>query len=606
MTAQKDPLRIQAIARMMRRLAMRPVEVVLLVCLALLYAVFEGFGLSLLMPILDYVDEGAAALSSGGSGVVWTGLFKFVELLHLPVTLVTLLVLAFIPILLRQVVQYCNTWYTAIVQARAVTRLRSRGFGALVHGDLAFVAGQDHGHLVSWLTQQSTRAGLAILSFVKLISDAVLVVVYVALLVAIDVRLTAIAVVLLGLIAVVVRGNLQRSKALGKEATGLFNAAFALIDERVGALRLIKMRGQEDRETALVTDTVRAMEFTQVKVARLRAMLEVIIDPALMFGVFVIVWVGVERFGVTLASLGLFMFILLRLNAKAKEFNLDRQQLSTYIESLDYVYRTIELAEGSQSIMSGHRQFEGLRSAIRFEDVYFAYESGDAAALVLKGVTLDVPRGSMIALVGRSGAGKSTLVDLVPRLRQATGGTVLIDDVPIEEYELHSLRRRIGFMSQDATLFNDTVIGNLTYGLDTEVSEDAVWDALRGAYSEDFVRDLPAGLETRIGDRGIRLSGGQRQRLGLARVLLQDPDILILDEPTSSLDSESELYIQKALEDLRSRKTVLVIAHRLSTVQRADKILVLEDGEVVESGSHEELLLGNGAYRRLFELQMQA
>jgi subfamily B ATP-binding cassette protein MsbA len=223
---------------------------------------------------------------------------------------------------------------------------------------------------------------------------------------------------------------------------------------------------------------------------------------------------------------------------------------------------------------------------------------------VLRDVFLSIARGSLVAIVGRSGAGKSTLVDLIPHLKEATKGSVLIDEHPIAEYDLRSLRRRIGFMTQDALLFNATILENLTYGLEHEPSGAEIEKALTDSYCAEFIAELPEGLTTVVGDRGVRLSGGQRQRLALARAFLQEPDILILDEPTSALDSESEKYIQNALDQMTGRCTLVVIAHRLSTVQRADQIHVLEDGRVVESGKHDALLAADGAYRRLFDLQI--
>ncbi len=194
---------------------------------------------------------------------------------------------------------------------------------------------------------------------------------------------------------------------------------------------------------------------------------------------------------------------------------------------------------------------------------------------------------------------------MIPRLRDATTGQVLVNGVDVREFDLRGLRRRVGYMTQDAMLFNDTVLANLVYGLEREPGEAEVRSALEGSFAAGFVDALPDGVQTRIGDRGVRLSGGERQRLGLARVLLEDPDVLILDEPTSSLDSESERYIQEALDRVRDRKTIIVIAHRLSTVQKADQILVLDGGRIVEVGTHAELLRARGAYRRLFESQIQ-
>ncbi|MDZ4179524.1 MAG: ATP-binding cassette domain-containing protein, partial [Coriobacteriia bacterium] len=204
------------------------------------------------------------------------------------------------------------------------------------------------------------------------------------------------------------------------------------------------------------------------------------------------------------------------------------------------------------------------------------------------------------------GAGKSTLVDMIPLLRRPTSGAIRFDGIPAGDYDLASLRTRIGFLTQEPILFNDTIEANLTYGLGGDVSDERIRRALEDSYCAEFVDTLECGLATALGDRGVRFSGGQRQRLALARVLLQDPDILILDEPTSALDSESEAYIQKAFERIAEERTVIVIAHRLSTVEKADQIVVLADGRVAEIGTHHELLENDGQYRRLFDQQIRA
>jgi subfamily B ATP-binding cassette protein MsbA len=426
---------------------------------------------------------------------------------------------------------------------------------------------------------------------------------YVIVLLTLDWRLGLMAVAAMLFMSFLVRGAVTRSRALGAETTRRNNETYSVIGERITAIRLIKMLGQEKAETRKVNQVVRHLADAQVRIAIFSGVIEVTLDPLNMLVVFAIIYVGVQYFNASLATLGIFLFILLQLSQLAKNFNAGWQTLVSLIDSLISVRDVIAKATASLRIVGGGTPFEGVRESIRFENVSFAY-GDEKEHLVLNGVDLEIPSRSQTAIVGRSGGGKSTLVDLIPRLREATAGEILFDGRRIQEFELHSLRRSIGFMTQDALLFDDTIHANLVYGLDREPSSDEVETALQAGYCSSFIAKLPNGLETRVGDRGVRLSGGQRQRLALARVFLQDPDILILDEPTSALDSESEEYIQKALESVRHRKTLIVIAHRLSTIQRSDQIVVLDRGVIVERGVHQELLDAEGAYHRLFDLQI--
>ena len=220
---------------------------------------------------------------------------------------------------------------------------------------------------------------------------------------------------------------------------------------------------------------------------------------------------------------------------------------------------------------------------------------------MLREISFEARPGQVVALVGPSGAGKSTLVDLLPRFIEPAAGRITLDGTDLRELPLGPLRSLFGVVSQETVIFHDTVRGNVSYG--EERPEEEIWAAIRAANAEDFVRELPEGLDTVLGDRGVRLSGGQRQRIGIARAILRDPPLLILDEATSSLDTESEQLIQAALDRLLAGRTVFVIAHRLSTISGADTILALEDGRLVESGTHAELYAADGLYRRLCDLQ---
>jgi subfamily B ATP-binding cassette protein MsbA len=248
----------------------------------------------------------------------------------------------------------------------------------------------------------------------------------------------------------------------------------------------------------------------------------------------------------------------------------------------------------------GAEDLPRFKESLAFEQVSFDYGSGD----VLKGVSFQARRGEVVAVVGPSGAGKSTLVNLIPRFYDVNDGKISLDGKDIRDHTLASLRAQIGMVTQEIVLFNDTVADNIAYGM-PGVDERNLEQVAEQAHALLFIKELPQGFQTRIGEGGIRLSGGQRQRIAIARALMKNAPILILDEATSSLDTESEREVQAALETLMRDRTTIVIAHRLSTVYRADKILVLDEGRLVEEGKHEELLAKNGVYRRLYDLQFK-
>ena len=254
-------------------------------------------------------------------------------------------------------------------------------------------------------------------------------------------------------------------------------------------------------------------------------------------------------------------------------------------------------------LSSGKRPFLELREHIRFCNVSFSYQEEGSTIQALKGVSFEITRGEMTALVGPSGAGKSTTVDLITRFYDPSEGEVCFDGVASREFDLRSLRERIAFVTQEPTMFHDTIRTNICFGLETEISNEKIYDCLSRSHSLEFIESLPDGLDTIVGERGLRLSGGQRQRLALARALIQDPEILILDEPTSALDSVSEAEIHTSLNELRGKVTVIVIAHRLATIRSADLILVLNEGKLVAKGTHATLQNEVGTYQQLVEMQ---
>ena len=314
---------------------------------------------------------------------------------------------------------------------------------------------------------------------------------------------------------------------------------------------------------------------------------------------------GRERIKAHLFSTGTFaafIFAVFKLYDPIRKFAVFNNNFQQAIGASSEIFRFMA-SEDEVREKPGAKVLPRFRETICFENVTFSYNSADPEARdILREVNLEVHAGEVLAVVGSSGAGKSTLVHLIPRFFDVNSGRLLIDGEDVRDVTLASLRSQIGIVTQETVLFNDTVRNNIAYG-QPRVAQDAVVLAAQAALAHDFIQELPEGYDTVIGERGVRLSGGERQRIAIARALLKNAPILILDEATSALDSESEALVQSALQNLMAGRTVVVIAHRLSTVRRADRIVVLENGAISDTGTHDDLMHRLGTYRRLYDLQ---
>lgn len=606
----KEFLRINAIKRLAKNVQMSKKETFGFIFFAVLFALFEGAGISLLLPVLQYAENGQSAITNGSSSV-WKILNRFLAFFNVPINLVTLLILAFLPILLRQVVYYLKTWYSAAVSGRVTIRARMKVVRTIYSSDIEFFMTHSVGELTNIVIGLSSSGGAALLAVINYFSILLLIVLYVGISLILSVPLTICALLFAGIVLWLVKSNIASIGKYTKIVTKRSQEMMGKIVERMCLTQLVKLRNQEEREIAFIDEYSKEMYEVGVKQAKLGARVEVTSDPLLMLSVFITLFFGISILGMTLAQLGLLMFILIRMNAKVKELNTAKQAITNAMANVALLNEALIEAEANSKIISGSLPFRGLSRGIEFRNVSFAYQDAFSAsgelisrgAEILSNLNAEIPSGSFVAFVGRSGAGKSTLVNLIPRLRDATEGEVLFDGINIKELKLEELRPNIGFLKQTAMLFNESIYDNLVYGLGFKPTDEQIHKALDDAFAS-FVYDLPDGLDTKLGDSGVRFSGGEQQRIALARVLLEDTDILVLDEPTSALDSESESYIQKALARLHGKKTVIVIAHRLATVMQADTLFVMQDGEIVERGTHGELLAAQGAYASLFENQI--
>lgn len=578
-----------------------PGRILLTVMLGFSGALFNGISTTLIVPVLLSFLEHAIELR-GAPPLIKTLMYPFEGMPHNQ-RLMLMTGAIVMAIFLKNVASYINTLVATSLTRSLTFDLRDAGLRLLLEVDLDFYAKTKVGDLINRLGGEVGRTASAVGTAIGMFTTSITVLVFVGLLLSISWKMTLTSTILLGLVAWTNQYIINRSKYFGHQLSEMSKDYSVRVLETMTGIRLVKSTGNEEREYQRIKNLIQRREQADFQAQVNYAAIAPINEVVNLIVIILIVFIGRTIFANELESISTvlltYLLILFRLIPLISQLNGGRSQFASTSASVEVVNDFLN-CDDKPFMLNGSVPYTHLRSGIHFNKVSFNYPNHQK--LVLQKVDLFLPHGTTLALVGSAGSGKSTLADLLSRFYDPTEGCISIDGRDLREFDVKSLRKAMGIVSQDTFLFNASVRDNIAYARQ-EATEAEIVEAAKGANAYEFIEQLSEGLDTRIGDRGVMLSGGQRQRISIARALLQNPEILILDEATSSLDTISERYVQEAIEKLSCDRTTLVIAHRLSTIQKADKIAVIDGGKVLEMGSHEELLAKGSYYTRLYSAQ---
>jgi ABC-type multidrug transport system fused ATPase/permease subunit len=563
-----------------------------LVCMALA-ALLDGAGIGLTIPFLQLLLSEDSRLDFPPIPVL-EGLEAVMNQQPKSILLIIFSLVLLTSVALKSLFSYLAEDSTFTYSQNIISLVRKRLFEKYLYAPISFFDNEKIGSLSNMLGEVN-NINILIGWMIGLSISIMVLAAYIATMVLVSWQLTLLIVLLIGCVGLGLSRLLAKLRPLGRAEYEAREALYIRFLDTMSGIRIVQSYATEQYESARFSDLSDIAKDRSIDSAKKARLIDPITELATM-SVALLILVCSYVFLISKGLLGTpqllaFMMALIKVLPVTKRINAGRGAIQQFSPSLAAVIHTL-LSHTSQAPLSGKREMSNLRDRISFRNVTFAYNN---RANVLDDFSLEIPRGKTVALVGSSGAGKSTVAVLVPRFYDVTSGSIEIDGHDIREYDLNSLRQHIGIVSQDTYIFNTTIRENIAYGL-TDISDERVEEASRFANADEFIRKLPEGYLTKVGDRGVQLSGGQRQRISIARAILRNPDILILDEATSALDSQSERLVQEAIERLSQNRTVLVIAHRLSTIRNADCIVVMEKGRMIESGTHEQLLEQKGTY----------
>jgi subfamily B ATP-binding cassette protein MsbA len=572
-----------------------PVLSTFIIVFGFFVALLEGIGISFLIPIIE-VAQGDAGASDDQ---LVQGFLMVYQTLGIPFTLGFIILGVSLVMVARFTSSFLVYWLQIALRTYYIRDIQTICFNNAIDARIAYFDEQGSDDILNAIVTQSEYAGKSIKYFVKMFQDLMLILMYLTIALIISPLLTIVAAITLGILTFLIRHVIEPGYTVGDRVAEGNERIQQAVQAGTQGIRDVKLYTMGQEVLSRFNDAVEMYTDASVRLGRNEAAIKEFYNMSAALVVFAMIFFALTFANLSLGALGVFLFAMFQLAPTVSKLNKHFYKLEGYLSHLVRTQEFVEEMKRNTEPNDGSKPVPSTIETVEFEDVTFSYPNGERA---LQDLSFEVNRGDFVAFVGQSGAGKSTIIKILSRMYQYDSGSIRADGIPITDFDVREWRSKIAVVRQDPFIFNETLRRNITVGK-RDATESEIRRVCEIAHVDEFMYDLSDGLDTKLGDEGVKLSGGQRQRVSLARALLKDAEVLVLDEATSDLDTNIEGRVQRAIETMDRDYMTITIAHRLSTVVNADRIYTLEDGRITEAGEHSELIDNDGKYAQLYATQ---
>lgn len=589
---------------MMRIIGISNISIMFLLALSFMSLATEMIGIGMFIPIVQFIgldgDLDALALQSD----LWLYVIQFFEFIGVNISLLVFLVMAFLLFTVRQLIIFIRLFYQLRLTHFLIKTLRDRIFKSYLMANSIYHDKVPTGVLTNIMSTEVPKSVVGTLMPVEFIVYIIMAIGYTIILLFLSWEMTVASLLVFIVTSLIPRAWIRITTQIGRDLVNANTRATTFLISRLRSVRLIQLSGNEKSEFNNFYNLSMLQNKTSVLVGVIQAKTQLIIEPIVITMSLVFLYIAVEIIHMEVTMIGLYMVIILRMMPIIKSLILQFQNMQRALGSIEATVNRLKDLKKSKIVDNGTLVFDGLKHSIALNNVSFNYDLSDTDNNVIKNVSLNIPANLTTAIVGCSGSGKSTLVDLIIGMKNPNNGKIIIDNHECKEYKISSLLSSVSFVSQVPQIFNGTITNHIGYG-EKNANINSIINAAKLAGASEFIENLSDGYNTVVGEDGARLSGGQRQRLDLARALMKKASILILDEPTSSLDAKSEHLFSVALKRIIKQMdtTILIITHRLASIVNSDQIIVMHNGQVESVGTHKQLITEDGWYKEAWDLQ---